>query len=37
MVNHATGKSTDLNWSNYQFNTNLSEKDFTQTSLRRIR
>lgn len=37
MVNHVTGKSTDLNWQNYKFRTQLSERDFTQTGLRRIR
>ena len=37
MVNHVTGKSTDLSWSSLKFKTQLSEKDFTQTGLRRIR
>ena len=37
MVNHVTGKSTDLRWSNFQFRTNVSERDFTQTGLRRVR
>ena len=37
MVNHNTGKSTDLNWSSYNFRTNLSERDFTKTGLRRAR
>ncbi|MCY4303237.1 MAG: outer membrane lipoprotein-sorting protein [Aestuariivita sp.] len=37
MVNHLTGKSTDLDWRNFNFGVKLSERDFTQTSLRRIR
>ncbi len=37
MVNHVTGKSTDLSWSSFKFKTQLSERDFTQTGLRRIR
>ena len=37
MVNHLTGKSTDLTWSDYQFRTDLDDGDFTQTGLRRIR
>ncbi len=37
MTNHLTGKSTSLNWSNYQFATDLDENDFTQTALRRAR
>ena len=37
MVNHNTGKSTDLKWSSYEFGTNLSERDFSQTGLRRAR
>ncbi len=31
MVNHLTGKSTVLTWSDYQFQTGLEESDFTQT------
>lgn len=34
--NHQSGKSTQLLWSNYQFNTGLSEKDFSLTSLRNV-
>lgn len=34
--NHQSGKSTQLVWSNYQFNTGLSEKDFSLTSLRNV-
>ena len=37
MINHLTGKSTDLNWSDYQFRTDLNERDFTQTGLKRVR
>ncbi len=37
MVNHLTGKSSDLEWSNFDFGAKLSERDFTQTSLRRVR
>jgi len=37
MVNHQTGKSTDLLWSDYEFTTGLSESDFNQNSLKRAR
>ncbi len=37
MVNHQTGRSTILEWSDYAFDTGLSETDFTQNSLMRIR
>ncbi|MED5387663.1 MAG: outer membrane lipoprotein-sorting protein [Pseudomonadota bacterium] len=37
MVNHQTGKATDLFWSNYRYSTGLSEADFTQNSLKRAR
>ena len=37
MINHLTGKSTDLNWSDYQFRTDLNARDFTQTGLKRVR
>jgi len=37
MVNHQTGKSTKLNWTDYSFQTGLTDKDFTSTSLKRIR
>lgn len=37
MENHVTGKSTELNWNNFKFRTTLSERDFSQTGLRRIR
>ena len=37
MVNHLTGASTVLRWSGFQFRNNLSESEFTQTALRRVR
>ncbi len=35
MVNHQTGKSTDLLWSNYRFQTGLSDGDFNKNTLKR--
>ena len=37
MTNHLTGKSTDLNWEDYAFGTDLDLNDFTQTALKRAR
>lgn len=37
MVNHQTGKSTELTWSDYRFDTGLSESDFDQNALKRMR
>ena len=37
MVNHLTGKSTVLTWSDYQFQTEIDDAEFTQTGLRRVR
>ncbi|MFZ5593493.1 MAG: outer membrane lipoprotein-sorting protein [Pseudomonadota bacterium] len=37
MVNHQTGKSTLLKWSNYKFRAGLADADFTQESLKRAR
>ena len=37
MVNHLTGASTTLQWTEFQFRSNLDEREFTQTALRRIR
>ncbi len=37
MFNHQTGKSTDLLWQQYRFNTGLSDRDFTRNSLQRAR
>ena len=37
MVNHLTGKSTVLTWSDYDFRTRLNERDFSRTGLKRVR
>jgi len=37
MVNHQTGKSTTLLWNNIQFQTGLTDVDFTKASLKRTR
>lgn len=37
MINHQTGKSTELRWSNYRFGTGLDEADFNRNSLKRAR
>jgi hypothetical protein len=37
MVNHQTGKTSDLLWSNYQFQTGLDDRDFDRASLARAR
>lgn len=37
MINHQTGKKTELVWRNYQFQTGLGERDFDQNSLKRAR
>jgi len=37
MVNHQTGKSTELQWRNYAFKTGLSDNDFNRNSLKRAR
>jgi len=37
MVNHITGKSTTLNWANYQFGNGYSKRDFDKNSLKRVR
>ena len=37
MVNHLTGASTVLRWTEYQFGANLDDGEFTQTALRRVR
>lgn len=37
MQNHQTGKSTQLVWSEYQFNTGLEDRDFDRNSLRAAR
>ena len=37
MVNHQTQKTTQLIWSDYQFNTGLSSNDFNQNTLKRAK
>ena len=37
MINHQTGKSTTLDWTNYAFKTGLSVNDFDKNSLKRLR
>ena len=37
MVNHLTGKSTVLTWTDYQLGTDLNDRDFNQSSLKRAR
>jgi len=37
MLNHQSGKSTELQWTNYRFSTGLSERDFNKNSLKRAR
>ena len=37
MENHQTGKSTTLLWSDYVFQADLTDRDFEQLSLRRVR
>jgi outer membrane lipoprotein-sorting protein len=37
MVNHQNGKSTQLEWSDYEFGVGLEDGDFSQNSLKRIR
>lgn len=37
MVNHLTGKSTVLTWTEYEFRTKINERDFTRTGLQRVR
>jgi outer membrane lipoprotein-sorting protein len=34
MVNHQSGKSTDLNWTGYKFKNGFTERDFDQNSLK---
>ena len=36
MVNHLTGKSTVLTWTDFEFQTDLNDRDFTQTGLKRV-
>ena len=37
MINHQSGKSTELTFSNYQFKTGLKDSDFNRNSLKRAR
>lgn len=37
MVNHQTGKSTVLQWTGYEFQTGLTDRDFDQNALKRAR
>ncbi len=37
MVNHQTGKSTDLMYSDYRFKTGLTDRDFVKSALNRLR
>ena len=37
MVNHQTGKSTEIQWSDYQFATGLRDRDFDRNALKRAR
>lgn len=37
MTNHQTGKSTKLMWSNYQFRTGLTDRNFDRNTLKRAR
>ena len=37
MINHQTGKSTELIWEDYQFQTGLTDRDFDKNSLQRAR
>ncbi len=37
MVNHQSGKSTELKWNNYAFKTGLKDGDFNRNSLKRTR
>ncbi|MDE0213995.1 MAG: outer membrane lipoprotein-sorting protein, partial [Deltaproteobacteria bacterium] len=37
MVNHLTGKSTVLEWADFKFGTDLDDRDFSRTGLKRIR
>jgi len=37
MINHQSGKSTELQWSNYVFSTGLTDGDFNRNTLKRAR
>ena len=37
MINHQTGKTTTLQWENYQFKNGFSDRDFDRNTLKRAR
>lgn len=37
MINHQNGKSTEIIWSDYKFQTGLTDANFNQNSLKRVR
>ena len=37
MVNHQTGKSTVMSWTDFRFRTDLDDRDFSRTGLKRVR
>jgi len=37
MINHQSGKSTELHWTNYAFETGLKDTDFNRNTLKRVR
>jgi outer membrane lipoprotein-sorting protein len=37
MLNHQTGKSTELQFSDYRFNVGLTENDFNKNTLKRVK
>ena len=37
MINHQSGKSTELTWQNYAFKTGLKDSDFNRNTLKRVR
>ncbi len=37
MINHQTGKSTQLDWKNYKLSSGLSDRDFNKNALKRVR
>lgn len=37
MINHQSGKSTELQWTNYAFKTGLQDSDFNRNTLKRVR
>lgn len=37
MINHQSGKSTELKWDSYKFRTGLKKSDFSRNALKRVR